>query len=202
MEKGNNNKIVILLLIAIIGILSVLCILFATDTISFKSNNIDNNELSNENIDSENNSLNDDVIEDNKIVNIDEALFIRKTRITLIDESNCTWYSSPLVANIEPSGSISIGQGGGAVGIYVNNAKYLYKVSLVPCDTFKLYFITEDKELYVVDNSNYFAGKATKVTESNIIEFLGEEHKDDGSYLKVLTKNKTIEYIKYFSIPY
>lgn len=49
-EKVNHNKVIIALLIAIIGILSVLCILFATDTISFKSNNVDNNELSNENI--------------------------------------------------------------------------------------------------------------------------------------------------------
>ena len=49
-EKGNNNKVIIALLIVVIGILSVLCILFATDTISFKSNNVDNNELSNENI--------------------------------------------------------------------------------------------------------------------------------------------------------
>ena len=41
MEKQKNNRGVIALLIVIIGILSALCILLATETISFKSNDVD-----------------------------------------------------------------------------------------------------------------------------------------------------------------
>ena len=44
MENQKNNKRVISLLIVIIVILSVLCVLFATGTISFKSNDVYNDE--------------------------------------------------------------------------------------------------------------------------------------------------------------
>lgn len=44
MENQKNNKRVIALLIVIIVILSVLCVLFATGTISFKSNDVYNDE--------------------------------------------------------------------------------------------------------------------------------------------------------------
>ena len=44
MENQKNNKGVIALLIVIIVILSALCVLFATGTISFNSNDIDNND--------------------------------------------------------------------------------------------------------------------------------------------------------------
>ena len=44
MESQRNNKGVIILLIIVIVILSVLCILFATGTISLKSNDVDNKE--------------------------------------------------------------------------------------------------------------------------------------------------------------
>lgn len=50
MENQKNNKIVIVLLIVIIVILLGLCALFATGTISFKSNDVDNNELNNDDI--------------------------------------------------------------------------------------------------------------------------------------------------------
>ena len=43
MENQNNNKGVIALLVVIIVILAVLCILFATGTITLKSNSVDNN---------------------------------------------------------------------------------------------------------------------------------------------------------------
>ena len=58
MENQKNNKGVIALLIVIIVILSVLCVLFATGTISFNSNDVDNNNV-NENINN-NNVENDD----------------------------------------------------------------------------------------------------------------------------------------------
>lgn len=79
MEKGNNNKVVIVLLIVIIGILSVLCILFATNTISFKSNDIDNNinENGNDNQSVENdndgNQNTNNMQQDNAISNDNET---------------------------------------------------------------------------------------------------------------------------------
>jgi len=56
-ENQKNNKGVIALLIVIIIILSALCVLFATGTISFKSNDVDNNEI-NQDV-NENNNKND-----------------------------------------------------------------------------------------------------------------------------------------------
>ena len=66
MENQKNNKGVIALLIVIIVILSALCVLFATGTISFKSNDVANNET-NENINDDNNVENND--ENNSIIN-------------------------------------------------------------------------------------------------------------------------------------
>lgn len=66
MENQKNNKGVIALLIVIIVILSALCVLFATGTINFKSNNVDNNDI-NENINDDNNVENND--ENNSIIN-------------------------------------------------------------------------------------------------------------------------------------
>ena len=57
MENQKNNKGVIALLIVIIVILSALCVLFATGTISLKSNNVDNNET-NQNVIDDNNENN------------------------------------------------------------------------------------------------------------------------------------------------
>ena len=56
MENQKNNRGVIALLIVIIVILSVLCVLFATETISLKSNDVDNNDI-NENV-TDNNQTN------------------------------------------------------------------------------------------------------------------------------------------------
>ena len=206
MENQKNNKGVIILLFVIILILLVLCILFATGTISFNSRIDDNNNgLSNENINEENNNekFDENINEENNNEKIDESNFLRETRITLVDEPNCTGNSSPLIANIESNGNISISQSKGAEVIEVGNAKYLYRVGIISCDNVRLYYITEDRGLYVVDHPS--AGKqnqkGTKVSSNKIIEFLGEEHREDGSYLKVLTENKTIEYIKYFTAP-
>ena len=69
MENQKNNKGVIALLIVIIVILSALCVLFATGTISFKPNDVDNNKT-NENINDDNkvegNDENNNNINDNK----------------------------------------------------------------------------------------------------------------------------------------
>lgn len=61
MESPKNNKTVIVLLIIIIAILSALCVLFATGTISFKSNDTEvnnSNQSANKNNDSDQNNNN------------------------------------------------------------------------------------------------------------------------------------------------
>ena len=60
MENSKNNKGVIALLIVIIVILSALCVLFATGTISFKSNDVDNNKTNQNVTDNNNVETNDD----------------------------------------------------------------------------------------------------------------------------------------------
>lgn len=60
MENQKNNKRVIALLIVIIVILSVLCVLFATGTISFKSNDVYNNEK-NQTVNDNNQTNQDDI---------------------------------------------------------------------------------------------------------------------------------------------
>ena len=57
--ENKNNKGLITLLIVIIVILLGLCVLFSTGTISFKSNDVDNNEI-NQNINENNNVEIDD----------------------------------------------------------------------------------------------------------------------------------------------
>lgn len=198
MKNEKNKNFIIVLLIIVIVILSAIVFLLATDTINlnFLTNN-NKNELS------DIKTNNDDNETDNNEEKYDEASFIRENSITLVDEPNCTGNSSPLVAAIESNGNISIGQNRGAVEIEVGNAKYLYSVGLLTCDNFKLYYITEDKELYVIDNPNSTTlnQKSSKATESKIIEFLGIEDKTDGRYLKLLNDNRKIEYIKYFTFP-
>ncbi len=208
MENQKNNKGVIILLIVIIVILLALCVLFATGTISF---NLGSKNDSNKNSNFEQNTTQDqsqnttsNTQNQSQNNNIDESTFVRDTRVTLIDDPNCTGqHSTPLIANIEPDGNISIAQDGGAAVIKVGNAKYLYRVSVLACNNVKLYYITEDKELYVIDgpSSTLLDQKGTKVTESKIIEFLGTEGREDGAYLKVLNENGTTEYIKYFTVP-
>jgi hypothetical protein len=63
-ENKINNKGVIALLIVIIIILSALCVLFATGTISFKSDKVNDNEV-NENVNDTNNEENENVNDTN-----------------------------------------------------------------------------------------------------------------------------------------
>ena len=64
MENQKNNKEVIALLIVIIVILSSLCFLFATGTVSFNSNKANDDKL-NENINDNNNNTKNENINDN-----------------------------------------------------------------------------------------------------------------------------------------
>lgn len=85
------------------------------------------------------------------------------------------------------------------------NAKYLYKVGIISCDSIYLYYINNNNELYLIDiqsihNDTNILSKGTKITNSKVVEFLGEETKEYERYLKVLLEDGTVEYIKYFEV--
>lgn len=81
MVEKQNNKGIIILLVIIVIIISVLCVLFATGTISLKNIEINDNQNIHENnnetnTDNDNNISNDDITEE-KLVNIIESqLFV------------------------------------------------------------------------------------------------------------------------------
>ena len=210
MEQEKNNKGIIALLVVIIVILLALVILLATGTVSFKSNATNNsNNQSNGGITENNNIVDDNANNNNdnqksQDNNVSESDYIRQTSVVLVEEPNCTGqHSTSLTAEINSNKNIAIAQDKAAEEIIVGNAKYLYKIGIIACDNVKLYYITEDNELYVVDHPSTGKPnqKGTKITSSKIVEFLGEDHRDDGGYLKVLTESKNIEYIKYFTAP-
>ena len=130
--------------------------------------------------------------------------FIRKTEVILVEEPACTGNGSSLIASINEDGYISISQSGGAVLVNPGKAKYLFNVGKLACDVVELYFITENNELYKVVNEDIHSGRdieATKVTDSNVIEFLGTDvsEVEDGysSSIKVLLEDGSVEYIEY-----
>ncbi len=211
MEQGKNKNGIIALLVVIIIILLALVILLATGIINLKSN-VTNNSNNQSNVDiTENNNTAKDNTNDNsdnqksQDNDVSEFNYIRQTSVILVEEPNCTGRPASVKADINSSKNIDIFEGtnAGAEEIVVGNAKYLYKVGIIACDNVKLYYITEDNELYVVNQPSTGKPnqKGTKVTSSKIGECLGEDHRDDGSYLKVLTESKNIEYIKYFTAP-
>lgn len=84
MENQKNNRGVIALLIVIIVILSVLCVLFATETISFKYNDVDTNEK-NDNV-ADNNQTNQNANENNITNNEENENYLK----FVIDNENNT----------------------------------------------------------------------------------------------------------------
>lgn len=66
MENQNNNKGVIALLVVIIVILAVLCVLFATGTISFAKGSTNNNEQTNQN--EQTNTANNGTTNDSNVI--------------------------------------------------------------------------------------------------------------------------------------
>ena len=193
MKKQNRKNIIIGVLIGIIVILLVIIsVLFYKNTYS--------NEVNNDMKQEQNNNITN--ADDN--TKYDESSFIRQTQINLIEEPNCTGNSSSLIASIEEDGNISIIQNGGSSIVTPGNAKYLFRVGKLACDVVSLYYITNDNELYVLDNPKSDVDQtATKIIDAEVIEFLGTEIKEveDGynNYLKVLLKDNTVKYINYMT---
>ena len=126
----------------------------------------------------------------------------RNKSLTLIDHVLCygaVSHDLDMIATIESNGDISISEAMGAVLIENANAKYLYKVEKLAADVVDLYFITNNNELFVVRNENLKDAYPSKerVTNSEVVEFLGTELKDDGEYIKVLLADGSTEDILY-----
>ena len=108
MENQKNNKGVIALLVIIIVILSALCVLFATGTISFNSNEVNDNDVSeNVNDNNENNDIDND--------NYSENIRYYQYYITHDNNSNQPTYSSREI-ELNSDGSARWRFGGNASG--------------------------------------------------------------------------------------
>ena len=143
--------------------------------------------------------------EDDKPADSNSDQYIRKTSLVLVEEPECTGNSSSRTATINNDKNIDIVQGNETGVVVVGNAKYIYSVGILACDVHRLYYITEDKELYYIDypSTSDTNQKGIKATDSKVIEFLGKEYKEnDGDYIKVLTEDNEIEYINYYKIQY
>ena len=197
MKKDNIKNIIICLLLVVILILLVFIFVDYKD--EYSSNKVDNNSQNIENVE----KIEEESSKDND-VNYNQNDFIRQTNITLVEEPKCSGIDGKgsLVANIESNGNISISQNGGAIMVTPGNAKYLYSVTKLACDSVELYYITSNNELYLVSQDKVYLGLdvvATKVTESSVVEFLGTEVKENKSYIKVLLSNGEVEYINYLT---
>lgn len=115
MENQKNNKGIIVLLIVIIVILSVLCILFATGTISFKSDKVNDNEV-NENI--------NDKTDNNTTEKIDiEILSLDNVNITEESPNHNMSISGTMRLSFEQDKFIAVGLSGFCIG--TNGEKYM-----------------------------------------------------------------------------
>ena len=132
MENKKNNKGVIVLLIIIITILSVLCVLLATDTINFKSKDTTNNN-SNQTIENiTNNSL--------KFANQTTA------KATLFHSDNS---KSTIDIKIDNS-NIVFTSDAKELTLSNINAKYMYLDMYMDVCSQTLYYIKQNNELYKI----------------------------------------------------
>jgi len=126
--------------------------------------------------------------------------FVRQTNVSLIEESFCGGdKNSSLRATINESNDIILSQGKNKDNIMPGNVKYLYNVSIVPCEDVALYYITDDNHLYVLEDPGFNNKEAVKASSNSVVEFLGTETKNDNNYLKVLLKSGNVEYIDYIN---
>ena len=175
MEKEKNNKKVIVLLIIIIVILLVLCILFATETISFKSNqpNNENNKPS-ENI--------ADNIDDNNqnTTNENNFKYANQTTASIIASNSGDGSRKKIDIKID-NGNIIFTSEDKELVLSNVNAKYMYLHTYMEVCNTKLYYINENNELYRIYLSflvcQYDFDKEKlyieKVTDSKVTDFLG-----------------------------
>lgn len=193
MEKSNKGLYILLcVLIALLLILSGYIIYDKVLSKNDMDNPVENNDV-------------DNIVGNSNLIqyeDVNQTQYIRDTKVILYDEQ-CHGDGVKLEVQIDDNTkNIAIMQGLGAFEIKVGNAKYLYNASVIACDNYNLYYITENNELYLFDKPITDSSIARKVTDSSVVEFLGHEFKEnDGEYLKVLLLDGRVEYIKYWSVP-
>ena len=174
MDNQKNNKGVIVLLIVIIVMLSALCILLATGTISFKSDNIDNNET-NQNINVEMEDEENDEENDEGKIDISNAS-IYKNEITKFGKSDYNIikevYNTEYSFKLDVDGRININFENYLSNI--SNAKDLLLFSSTAPHSI-LYILTTDGNVYKYETSSYGTKNynATKIEQyNNIVQMI------------------------------
>ena len=186
----------------IIGILIVIIILLVGVIILDVSNKVLNCEKCK--VCDEEKIVGNDEEKNNNLKKYDESDFIRTKKLTLL-EPECTGLSdSTTIVEIKDDGFVYISNKGKSVKVSPGNAKYLYSAGGLVCDDIRVYYITSDNELYFIENIiTEFEQRASKVTVSKVVEFLGEGNSeiDNGyeHYMKVLLENGEEEYVYLYS---
>lgn len=163
MEKQNNNKGVIALLIVFIVILLALCALFATGTISFNSNKVNNNDT-NENVNNNNQTNEDYNIEDNSIIDASKFGAFKNTdgsygRYDMLNFENWNNELSYTIA-LSLDGNVEINdnkKGWNWKKININEVVDIISFSDDPSGLGYSYMLTKNNEVYY-----YELSKATK----------------------------------------
>lgn len=161
-----NNKGVIALLIVIIVILAALCILFATGTISFKSNDVDTNKP-NDNVtdNNESNLLNSNVIvtQNGKVISNEiPSDLVGK----YINKNSNDSYIQLTNGNVE----VSEPTGGGATRVFKNEQVKLY-INYLNTDENSEQYVTVE---FYIENNGY--------NQKTTYTYVGEKSSYDNEY--------------------
>ena len=172
MEKQKNNKDVIALLIVIIVILSALCILFATGTINFKTNKINDNTVN------ENNKQNDNVTDNDESNLLNSNIIVTQNGKVISNEIPSDLVGKYINKNSNDSyiqltnGNVEVSEptGSGATSVFKNEQVKLYINYLN---------INENSEQYVtvefyIENNGY--------NQKTTYTYVGEKSSHDDEY--------------------
>ena len=170
MENQKNNKGVVAVLIVIIVLLSALCILFATGTINFKSNDIieDGNNQQNENVNVDNNEQ--DLLNSNIIVTQNGKVISNEIPSDLvgkyINKNSNDSYIQLTNGNVE----VSEPTGGGATRVFKNEQVKLYINYLNTNENSEQYVTVE----FYIENNGY--------NQKTTYTYIGEKSSHDNEY--------------------
>lgn len=183
MENQQNNKGVIALLIVIIVLLLTLCILFATGTITFKFNDVDNNET---------NSNVGNKVEDNSNNNID----VNSGDInSILEKLNGVWGHGHYVISVEKDNKQYIQGQYGTDGLLagtisnikeIGNNKYELEVFIEGCTGNDC--IDEKEEETKIISIEIDTTRNIIVNNNNEYQFITKNHSDEDTISEFFSK--------------
>lgn len=176
MEKQKNNMGIIVFLVMIVVVLSVLCVLFATDTISLGTSKLDDNNQINENNKNDTENNNQDVTDNNDLKYANQISASVKTDNYNLGKNNGKTIDIKL-----DNGNIVFTSDEKELVLSNVNAKYIYLHQYMDSSSTKLYYISENNELYrmslfpLIFDYTFDKEKLNidKVTDSKVTDFLG-----------------------------